>query len=112
MFPARAAVIFVDVDDTLVRSFGSKRIPMTGMVKLVRDLHACDVKLYCWSSGGADYARSSADGLGLVDCIQAFLPKPQMQLDDVRLQQWKLQELHPAECHGRTTDEIPEMLAR
>ena len=29
-----APAIFVDVDDTLVRSFGSKRIPITVMVAL------------------------------------------------------------------------------
>lgn len=31
-------IIYVDIDDTLIRSFGSKRIPMTEMVRLVRDL--------------------------------------------------------------------------
>ena len=31
-------VAYVDVDDTLIRSFGSKRIPMTEMVAFVRSL--------------------------------------------------------------------------
>lgn len=32
----RSPVIYVDVDDTLVRSFGSKRIPIGAMVARVR----------------------------------------------------------------------------
>jgi hypothetical protein len=41
-----APAIFVDVDDTLVRSFGSKRIPITAMVALVRDLNDSGAALY------------------------------------------------------------------
>ena len=48
-------VAYVDVDDTLIRSFGSKRIPMTEMVHHVRDLAREGVALYAWSSGGAEY---------------------------------------------------------
>ncbi len=47
-------VIHVDVDDTLVRSFGSKRIPMGAMVAQVRALHASGATLYCWSTGGEE----------------------------------------------------------
>ncbi len=36
-------VAYVDVDDTLVRSFGSKRIPMTEMVRHVRELKRAGV---------------------------------------------------------------------
>jgi hypothetical protein len=52
-------VAYVDVDDTLVRSFGSKRIPMPAMATHVRELHRAGVVLYCWSSGGAKYAAQS-----------------------------------------------------
>jgi phosphoserine phosphatase len=100
------AVIFIDVDDTLVRSFGSKRIPMTHMVALVRSLSEHGAELYCWSSGGAEYAKRSAEELGLGDCFTAFLPKPSLLLDDVRISGWRLLELHPAECRGLTADEV------
>jgi hypothetical protein len=39
-------VIFVDVDDTLVRSAGSKRIPISTVIEKVRSLHAEGVVLY------------------------------------------------------------------
>jgi hypothetical protein len=58
MTDASRLVVYVDVDDTLVRSFGSKRIPMTEMVRHVRDLSRDGAVLYAWSSGGADYARA------------------------------------------------------
>ena len=37
---------YVDIDDTLVRSFGSKRIPMTEVVAHVRALHRDGALLY------------------------------------------------------------------
>jgi phosphoglycolate phosphatase-like HAD superfamily hydrolase len=79
----RGPVVYVDVDDTLVRSFGSKRIPMAAMVALVRDLNDAGAALYCWSTAGELYARATAEELGLADCFRAFLPKPQVLLDDV-----------------------------
>ena len=69
-----ARVVFVDVDDTLVRSVGSKRIPMTSVVAHVRELHASGHVLYLWSSGGAEYARKSAEELELAECFAGFLP--------------------------------------
>jgi hypothetical protein len=53
-------VVFVDVDDTLVRSVGAKRIPMPNVIARIRELHTQGVALYLWSSGGADYAREAA----------------------------------------------------
>lgn len=54
----RKRIIFVDVDDTLVRTFGHKRIPMPAVIDTVRRLAATgQAELYCWSSGGAEYAR-------------------------------------------------------
>lgn len=81
-------VIFVDVDDTLVRSFGSKRIPMTHVADHVRALHESEAELYCWSSGGGEYARRSAEELGLADAFAGFLPKPNVFLDDVAPRDW------------------------
>jgi hypothetical protein len=99
-------VIFVDVDDTLVRSFGSKRIPISPMVELVKKLAEQGVALYCWSSGGGEYARSSAADLGLEGCFLAFLPKPNILLDDVRLHDWRLVELHPNQCSSASVEDV------
>lgn len=82
-------VIFVDVDDTLVRTYGSKRIPMSSVVSRIRELHELGSTLYLWSSGGAEYARSSAIELGVEDCFEAFLPKPDVYLDDQAVSEWR-----------------------
>jgi hypothetical protein len=96
---ASRRIVYVDVDDTLVRSFGSKRIGMTAVVERVRALHAAGLVLYCWSSGGADYCRDSAEELGIADCFVAFLPKPQLMLDDQHPRDWRtLRWLHPNSC--------------
>ncbi|MBT9589100.1 hydrolase [bacterium] len=99
-------VVYVDVDDTLIRSFGSKRIPMSASLAVVRQLHEAGACLYCWSSGGAEYARSAAAEVGLEDCFQGFLPKPQLLLDDVEFAKWGVVELHPNQCSGRSGQEI------
>ena len=62
-------IIFVDVDETLVRSFGSKQIAMTATQDYVRQLKQAGATLYCWSSGGADYARRVATESGLADWL-------------------------------------------
>lgn len=102
MLPERVMTVFVDVDDTLVRSFGSKQVPMSGTVEGVRRLAAADnVVLYCWSSGGADYARSVCERLGIVGLFAGFLPKPDLMLDDQAPSDWKgLLVLHPNEFDG------------
>jgi FMN phosphatase YigB (HAD superfamily) len=82
-------VIFIDVDDTLVRSAGTKRIPMPSVVKRVRELYQQGDALYLWSSGGADYARASAVELEIADCFLAFLPKPDVYLDDQAVEDWR-----------------------
>ncbi|WP_242112022.1 DUF705 domain-containing protein [Luteimonas aquatica] len=82
-------VIFVDVDDTLIRSFGTRRIPMPAMVERVRQLHRQGDMLYLWSSGGADYARMSAIELGIEQCFTAFLPKPEVYVDDQAVAEWR-----------------------
>jgi len=82
-------IVFVDVDDTLVRSVGVKRIPMPGVVASVRALHQKGVQLYLWSSGGAEYARGSAVELGIEECFVAFLPKPHAYIDDQPVEEWR-----------------------
>ena len=89
-------IVYVDVDDTLVRTAGSKRIPIVAAVERVRSLHAKGATLYLWSSGGAEYARTAAGELGISDCFTAFLPKPTHIVDDQHITQWRdLVHLHP-----------------
>lgn len=100
-------VMFVDVDDTLVRSAGSKRFPMRSMIERVRELHAAGVRLYCWSSGGAEYAHRSAVELGLADCFSGFLSKPDLLIDDLpQIVGKTLVCLHPNEAASMSVDEI------
>jgi len=100
-----ARIVYVDVDDTFVRTFGSKRIPITPVIDHVRALFESGAELYCWSSGGADYARICATEFGIADCFRGFLPKPQVMIDDQLIADWRgLMQVHPNECAGSTVD--------
>jgi phosphoserine phosphatase len=85
----RQRVIFVDVDDTLVRTVGTKRIPMPGAIEQVRGLHRGGAALFLWSSGGGAYARDTAEELGITDLFQSFLPKPDVYIDDQSFEEWR-----------------------
>ncbi len=78
----RKRVIFIDVDDTLIRTVGTTQIPMPASVDYVRRMHAAGNTLYCWSRGGRDHARNVTKSLGIADCFVDFLPKPDICLDD------------------------------
>jgi len=94
------------VDDTLVRSVGTSRVPIPAVVRHVRSLFEQGAELYGWSSGGAEYARRSAEELGIADCFTAFLPKPQVVLDDQNISEWRgLLQVHPTGCEGRSVDD-------
>ncbi|HZL95023.1 MAG TPA: hypothetical protein VFB99_15315, partial [Vicinamibacterales bacterium] len=79
----------VDVDDTLVRSVGRKRIPIPSAIERVRTLHREGAQLYLWSTGGADYAKATAAELGLADIFVGFLPKPTIIIDDQEVHEWR-----------------------
>ena len=83
-------VIYVDVDDTFVRTYGTKRIPMPETISYIQLLKEQGAELYCWSSGGAEYAKASAKEFGIEACFIAFLPKPQVVLDDQEIHEWRL----------------------
>lgn len=97
--------VFVDVDDTLTRSASSKRIPIPAVIQQFRDLHAPGAILYCWSAGGGEYARRSAEELGFADCFAAFLPKPNVMIDDQKPANLPRRlTIHPLRCPGQTVD--------
>ena len=98
--------IYVDVDDTLIRTFGTKRIPMPATVALVKALKDRGAALFLWSRGGATYAREVAQELKIDHCFDAFLPKPQLLLDDAEVGHWSAVELHPAQFASMTVDEV------
>lgn len=90
-------IVFVDVDDTLVQSVGTKRIPMPGVVAQVRALYEQGVEIYLWSSGGAEYARAAAAELKIESCFVGFLPKPTSYIDDQPVHEWRFcKHVYPA----------------
>jgi hypothetical protein len=92
------SVIYVDIDDTLIRTVGAKRIPMPHVVKRVQELAAASNVLYAWSSGGEGYAREVTVELGIDSCFTAFLPKPKIMIDDQSPADWRyLKVMHPNE---------------
>lgn len=95
-------IVFIDVDDTLVRSVGAKRIPMPAVIAGVRQLKIEGATLYLWSSGGAEYCRNTADELGLTDCFAGFLPKPTSYVDDQPVAEWRFcKHVYPGEISLR-----------
>jgi hypothetical protein len=102
-------IVYVDIDDTIVRSVGTKRIPITRSIEHVRLLHQSGAILYCWSSGGSEYAKRSAEEFGIADCFTAFLPKPNVMLDDQPVSDWRLcLEVHPASIRHENADQYWE----
>jgi hypothetical protein len=92
-------VIFIDVDDTLIRSVGMKRIPIPAVVSRVRRLKEEGAVLYLWSSGGAEYCRTTAVELRIDDCFTDFLPKPTVYVDDQPVHEWKYcRHLYPSQA--------------
>jgi hypothetical protein len=74
---------------------------MPGVVAAVHALHKQGCALYLWSSGGAEYARSSAVELGLEGCFVAYLPKPHAYIDDQAVPEWRYcQHILPSNAHA------------
>ncbi len=110
---SRPLVIFVDVDDTFVRSFGNKRIPIPSTIDRIQTLFEEKVELYCWSSGGAEYARKSAEEFKIAHCFLGFLPKPNILIDDVLLSDWfELAEVHPNQAANSSRKDFELLIGR
>ena len=91
--------IYVDVDETFIRNYATKQIPIPNVIEHIKELKEQGAILYCWSSGGAEYAENKAKEFGIFDCFTGFLPKPMVLIDDMKLSQWRnLIEIHPNEC--------------
>ena len=81
----RPFYIYVDVDETFIRNYAAKQIPIPDVIKHIKELKKDGAILYCWSSGGAEYAKNKAEEFGIGDCFIGFLPKPMVMIDDVKL---------------------------
>ena len=102
----QALVVYVDVDDTLIRSVGPKRFPIPRVVDHIRKLRASGAELHCWSSGGPDYARLVAKEIGVEECFKAFLPKPNVLIDDQPLSEQRLcRFVHPLTIEHQNVSE-------
>lgn len=87
-------------------------MPIPRVVDHVRELSAAGAELYCWSSGGAAYARETARELAIEDCFKGFLPKPAVMIDDQRLADWRrLIEINPFETSGKGLSDYERLLA-
>ncbi|WP_425147911.1 hypothetical protein [Deinococcus sp.] len=96
--------VYVDVDETLLRHYGARQIPIPAVIKQVKALYKQGAALYCWSSLGADYARRCAESCGVAQCFTAFLPKPQLIVDDQQPKAWRrILHVHPSQCSSQTT---------
>lgn len=101
----RPFYVYVDVDETFVRNYGAKRIPMLPVIDHIKDLKVQGAIMYCWSSGGAEYARESAIEFDIEHCFVSFLPKPDLAIDDLAFSEWRgLLQIHPNECPNNTIE--------
>jgi hypothetical protein len=84
---------------------------MAAVVEHVRLLSQRGVDLYCWSSGGAEYARTSAIELSLESCFIGYLPKPNVMIDDQPIEQWRrFVTFHPNEAVSRTVEDYQRLV--
>ena len=105
--------IYIDVDETFVRNYVAKRIAIPSVIKHIKKLKGDGATLYCWSSGGAEYAKASAEEFGIVECFVGFLPKPQVMIDDMSFSQWRnLLQIHPNEAPRYAVDSYREKLEK
>jgi hypothetical protein len=88
--------VFVDVDDTLIRSFGSKVIPNTRVIDKVVSLQKRGFKIYVWSSGGAEYSQKMATQVGIGAIVSGYFAKPKYIIDDQDVEKWiNTKVIHP-----------------
>ncbi|WP_199242820.1 hypothetical protein [Vitiosangium sp. GDMCC 1.1324] len=98
--------IYLDAEDTLVSGTAGAPLPRERLVARVRELARKGAGLYLWSRHGAEQARRVAAELGLEDCFQAFLPKPQVLIDTEALEDWSISEIHSAAFNSVRLEDI------
>ena len=78
-------IIYIDIDDTLIRTIGSKIIPIPDTVNFIKNCNTNKNEIYLWSRGGAQYCKNIAIKLLLDHKITGYLPKPNLIIDDTEL---------------------------
>ena len=71
------ANVFVDVDLTLIDANG--RV-LDGAIESLQQLKD---HLFLWSTAGMEYARSTAQRLGIANFFESFCSKPDIIIDDM-----------------------------
>ena len=74
------ANVFVDVDMTLIDANG--RV-LDGAIESLQQLKDRGCHLFLWSTVGMEYARSTAQRLGIVPLFEGFCSKPDIIIDDM-----------------------------
>lgn len=72
--------IFIDVDLTLVDANG--RV-LDGAIDALKTLKERGCHLFLWSTVGMEYAKSTAERLGIFDLFDSFAAKPDVIIDDM-----------------------------
>jgi len=72
--------LYVDVDLTLVDHHG---VLLPNVAEAMRVLYDGGCHLFLWSTGGAEYCRQVAERAGIAELFEAFLPKPDLYVDDM-----------------------------
>lgn len=74
------ANVFIDVDLTIVDEKGRM---YDGVLAGLNRLREAGCHLFLWSTVGVDYARSTAERLGLSDYFEGYASKPDIIIDDM-----------------------------
>lgn len=82
-------IVYVDVDDTLVRWCGSKCIPRVSVIDKIKQRAKDGDRLFLWSRAGDEAAARVAEELGITELFEAILPKPEHIIDDEPFADWK-----------------------
>ena len=103
--------IYFDVDGTLVHTAGDRSEPDDVLTTRLREWRNQGAHLYCWSSRGADYARSTAKNLRIEECFVGFLTKPHVLVDDQGIKSWAyFLELAPGRAARLSLQQIRDEL--
>lgn len=75
--------VFVDVDaeNTFIKGLENKLMPNPFIINKIRELYQNGAILYCWSAQGEDFARDTAEILGVEHCFTGFFPKPDVMVE-------------------------------
>lgn len=97
-------IIYCDVDNTLIDHNNS---PKKNTLKYLEYARSKGAVLYLWSQGGADYCRDIANQLGITHWFKAFLPKPEIVVDDLPIKApFISKHIHPIQLIGLNWDNV------